>query len=105
MVVVLIAFVEYLFAAFILTSISHMATKHKQVWIFFATGLYLFATHFIVFSYIYKVQGFTPEGVMLIISATSLLVGSIILYKNEDLWRHEHDMGDFVYYKKKKPDG
>jgi len=33
-------------------------------------------------------------------SATSLLVGSLVLYKNDDLWRHEHEAGMFIYRKK-----
>lgn len=101
MVVVFVAFVEYLFAAFILTYISQTATKHKHVWIFFATGLYLFASHFIVFSYLYDVKTFTPEGTILVMSATTLLLGSAILYTNDDLWRHEHEGVAFAYRKEK----
>lgn len=101
MVVVIIAFIEYLFAAFMLTYIAQLATKHKHVWLFFATGLYLFDFHFIVFSYLYDIRTFTPEGTILVISATSLLIGSIVLYMNDDLWRHEHEMGTFVHREKK----
>lgn len=103
MVLVLIAFLEYLFAAFVVSYVAQIATKHKHVWIFFATGLYLFSAHFIVFSYLYNIQVFSPEGLVLLMSATSLLIGSIVLYTNEDLWRHEHEVG-FDYTKKEKPE-
>lgn len=104
MVVVLVAFVEYLIAAFVCTYVAQLATKHKHVWIFFATGLYLFSANFIVFSYIYKIDTVSAEGLITFMSATSMLLGSLILYKNEDLWRHDHEVGSEMYIYKKKAD-
>ena len=100
MIVAIIAFVEYLIAAFLLTYIAQLATKHKHVWIFFATGLYLFDAHFIVFSYFYDIELWSLEASVLLISSTTLMIGSIILYTNDDLWKHEHEMGMFTMKKK-----
>ncbi len=100
MVVVLIAFVEYLIAAFVCSYVAQLATKHKHVWIFFATGLYMFSAHFVVFSYLYNIQTVSIEGIIIFMSATSLLLGSLVLYTNDDLWRHDHEEGMFVYRKK-----
>lgn len=104
MVVVIVAFVEYLVAAFVCTYVAQLATKHKHVWIFFATGLYLFSANFIVFSYIYKIDTISVEGLITVMSATSMLLGSLILYTNEDLWRHDHEVGSGMYLYKKKVD-
>ena len=100
MVVILIAFMEYLVAAFVCSYVAQVATKHKHVWIFFATGLYMFSAHFVVFSYLYNIQTVSVEGIVLLMSATSLMIGSLVLYKNDDLWRHEHEAGMFIYRKK-----
>jgi len=50
--------------------------------------------------YLYNIQTVSVEGVVLLMSATSLLIGSLVLYKNDDLWRHEHEAGMFIYRKK-----
>jgi len=90
MVAVVIAFLEYLIAAFVFSYVAQLSNKYKYIWIFLATGIYLFDAHFIVFSYIYDIPLFSLEGAVLIASGTSLMLGSLVLYHHEDLW-YVHD--------------
>ncbi len=89
MVAIVIAFLEYLIAAFIFSYIAQLSNKYRYVWIFMSTGIYLFDAHFIVFSYLYDVPLFTLEGAVLISSGTSLLLGSLVLYHHSELWYFE----------------
>lgn len=86
MVAIVIAFVEYLVAAFIISYVAQLSNKHRYVWIFLSTGIYLFDAHFIVFSYLYNVSLFSVESFILIISGTSLMLGSVFLYHYKELW-------------------
>ena len=86
MVAVIITFLEYLGAAFILSYIAQLSNKYKYIWILMSTGIYLFDAHFIVFSYLYNIALFSIEGIVLIVSGTSLLIGSLFLYSHKELW-------------------
>lgn len=92
MVAVIITFLEYLVAAFVLSYVAQLSNKYKYVWIFMSTGIYLFDAHFIVFSYLYNISLFSLEGIVLVVSGTSLMVGSLFLYHHRELWYIEEDI-------------
>lgn len=92
MVAVVIAFIEYLIAAFVLSYIAQLSNRHKYIWIFMSTGIYLFDAHFIVFSYLYNIPLFSIESFVLVISGTSLMIGSVFLYHYRELWYVEDDI-------------
>ncbi|MBI2579094.1 MAG: hypothetical protein HYW26_05260 [Candidatus Aenigmarchaeota archaeon] len=89
---IIVAFIEYLISAFVLSYVAQLSNKYKYIWIFMSTGIYLFDAHFIVFSYLYNIPLFSLEGMVLVVSGTSLMVGSFFLYRHKELWYVEEDI-------------